>query len=491
MTLSRRTFLRQTAELAVAGGASYGLLSAFGCGSVNVAPAGLPWNALARSLSGRLLRPGDAGFAQLALPNNLRYANVLPAGIALCANGADVSASILWARSNRVPLIARSGGHSYAGYSTTTGLMIDVSAMNGFSFDRATGVATLEGGARNRDVYAQCRKLGVAITHGRCLQVGVAGLVLGGGVGFNMRTHGLTCDQLVSSKIVTADGRTHQLVDDRDDDGLLWACRGAGGGNFGINTSFSFQTFEVGAITVYDLFWNDDTENVFLALVRALEAAPLSLGCKVSASLLHGPAPNVKVELLGQIYGTPAELHEILQPVYAVARPSSGFVKQTAYWHGQDLISESGLPEFYQERSRFFDETISGDDVATIFAWLRRWPATVKSAAFKMFQTGGRVNAIPPGATAFVHRTSRWLGSVSVNWEDDTSAEDVAGNLDWQSGFYNAIVPLAKGGAYQNFIDPSLRDWKSAYYGSNLARLETIKSRVDPTHTFTFPEAIP
>ncbi len=490
MTLNRRVFLRQTAGLAIAGGASYGLLSAFGCGSVNVAPAGLPWNALARSLTGRLVRPGDAGFARLALPNNLRYANVLPAGIALCANAADVSTSILWARNHGVPIVARSGGHSYAGYSTTMGLMIDVSAMNGFSFDRATGIATLEGGARNGDVYAQCRKLGVAITHGRCLQVGVAGLVLGGGVGFNMRTHGLTCDQLVSSDIVTANGRMHQLVDDRDDD-LLWACRGAGGGNFGINTSFRFQTFEVGPITVYDLFWDDDTENVFLALVNALEAAPPSLGCKVSASLLHGAAPNVTVEVLGQMYGTPAELHEILQSVYTVARPSSGFVNYTAYWQGQDLISEPGLPEFYQERSRFFDEAMSGDDVATIFAWLRRWPATVKSAAFKMFQTGGRVNATPPGATAFVHRSSRWLSSVSVNWEDDTPAGEVARNLDWQSGFYDAIVPLAKGGAYQNFIDPSLRDWKSAYYGSNLARLETIKRRVDPAHIFTFQEAIP
>lgn len=494
--MNRRAFLARAAAATAAGSGGLGLLSTFGCSSTSVtpAPSGPNWGALARSLTGRLLRPGNTDYLAFALPNNLRYASVRPGGIAVCANAQDVGTSILWARENDVPLVARSGGHSYAGYSTTTGLMIDLAEMRSFAFDAATGIATLGGGARNADVFSYCRKHNVAITHGRCLSVGVTGLALGGGAGFNMRAHGLTCDQLVATEIVTADGKIHTLGS-ADYDDLFWACRGAGGGNLGINTSTSFQTFEVGRITAYDLRWDRDQEKIFAALMSALEAAPSTLGCKVTASVTsaeHGGAAQLEVQLLGQLYGSPAELHDILQPVYAVAPPTKvEFLEELAYWDAQDKLSEAGDPEYFQERSRFFNVPIDGDAVATIFSGLRRWPATVKAASFKVFETGGRINTVAPSATAFVHRTSRWLASTGVVWEASTTPDTLARNLAWQSDFYEAFVPLAKGGAFQNFIDPSLADWRNAYYGSNLARLEAIKHRVDPTHVFNFAEAIP
>ncbi|MBV8491426.1 MAG: FAD-binding oxidoreductase [Candidatus Eremiobacteraeota bacterium] len=492
--MDRRAFLRQSLGFTVAGTAALGALAGCGGTTATVAPPGNAWNELARMLSGELLLPGSANFATLALPNNLRYAGVRPAGIALCANASDVGTSLLWAQAHGVPLVARSGGHSYGGYSTTTGLMIDVAAMNAFAFDSATGIATLGAGARNRDVYAQGRKFGFAITHGRCLNVGVVGLALGGGVGFNMRAHGLTCDQLTACDIVTADGRLHTLRDPNDDDGLLWACRGAGGGNFGIVTSMEFQTFTVDTMTAYDLTWETDVERIFPVLVAALEAAPVTLGCKVSLGVSapqHGATtPPISLQLLGQLAGTPAELEDIIAPALGIARPK-GFVRQTSYWDAQNLLSELGLPEYFHESSRFYDGPIAAGDPDTFFSWLRRWPATVHAAAFKLFQTGGRVNAVAPAATSFVHRNSEWLSSVAIVWERDTPPEDVRRNLEWQQAFYAALVPLAGGGAYQNFIDPSLADWKTAYYGTNLPRLETIKRRVDPHHVFRFPEAIP
>jgi FAD/FMN-containing dehydrogenase len=495
---NRRAFLVRSATAALAGGAGFGLLSALGCsGNAGVAPAtsALPWGALARSLRGRLVLPNDAGFLELARPNNLRYAAALPAGIAMCVNARDVSSSILWARENGVPLVARTGGHSYAGYSTTTGLMIDLGLMNSFAFDRATGIATFGGGARNREVFSECRKASVAITHGRCLSVGVAGLALGGGVGFNMRAYGLTCDRMTATEIVTADGKIHTPDASSDYDALFWACRGAGGGNLGINTSLTFQTFPVSRLTAYDLRWNRDQERVFEALTSTLEAAPATLGCKVSANLssvAHGGTGQIEVQLLGQFYGSVADLLEILQPVYAIARPSSvGFLEELAYWDAQDKLSEAGAPEYFQERSRFFNEAIDGAAIAEIFKWLQRWPGTAAATSFKLFETGERVNAIAPAATAFVHRSSRWLGSIGLVWEGTTPPGAVQHNLEWQAEFYAAIAPFAKGGAYQTFVDPSLGDWKTAYYGENLERLETVKKRVDPTHVFNFPEAIP
>ncbi|HZY98541.1 MAG TPA: FAD-binding protein [Candidatus Baltobacteraceae bacterium] len=485
--LDRRAFLT--------GAAGFAFLA--GCGGNAITPKpqpGLPWKALAKRLTGRVVLPGDSGYGILSRPNNLRYAFRRPAGIALCKNANDVAASILWARENGVPVVARSGGHSYAGYSTTTGLMIDVSPMRSLSFDRAGGILTVGGGARNVTVFDGCRDLGVAIPHGRCFRVGVAGLALGGGIGFDMRPNGVTSDTMTATEIVTADGTMHR-VGVNDDSDLFWACRGGGGGNFGINTSFSFQTFAVGRMTAFELWWDSDLEAVFERMVAALEGAPNGMGNKVSVVLTPDAITGktqMKLQLLGQLDGTSQQLREILQPVYALREPDEiRFVEELPYWQAEVKVSEPGLPTYFKERSRFFNQPFDGRAIATAFDWCRRWPATVKSAAFKAFQTGGAVNALPASATAFVHRTSHWLASIDIVWSEDTSQGALQKSLDWQTRFYDALVPIAKGGAYQNFIDPSLNDWKTAYYGANIARLEAVKKRVDPNDVFTFPEAIP
>src|ERR1044072_2180610 len=166
---------------------------------------------LSNRLPGPVLRPADFDFTKFNLPNNLRYADVRPAGIALCASNGDVAEAIQWCRQYNVPFVSRSGGHSYAGFSMTTGLTIDLSMMNAPYYDPGTGVVRIGAGARNQILYAALRKANIAITHGRCPTVGVAGFVLGGGIGFNMRANGLACDQVVESEIVLADGRVRTL----------------------------------------------------------------------------------------------------------------------------------------------------------------------------------------------------------------------------------------------------------------------------------------
>jgi FAD/FMN-containing dehydrogenase len=301
---------------------------------------------------------------------------------------------------------------------------------------------------------------------------------------------------MIATDVVTADGTIRKATASSGDEALFWACSGAGGGNFGINTSLSFQTFAVHRLTAYDLRWSgDDLENVFQALASALEAAPAALGCRLNAgitSAAHGGSGEIVVRLLGQFDGSIADLLEILQPAYTIAPPSHVyFLEELPYWDAQDKLSEAGLPESYHESSRFYNDAIDATTVGEVFTWLRRWPATAASAAFKLFETGERVNAIAPGASAFVHRNSKWLSSIGLVWEGSTPASAVQRDLEWQSAFYDAIVPLAKGGAYQNFIDPSLRDWQDAYYGTNLPRLQSIKKRLDPKHVFKFPESIP
>ncbi|HXR35535.1 MAG TPA: FAD-dependent oxidoreductase, partial [Candidatus Binataceae bacterium] len=217
----------------------------------------------------------------LARPNNLRYASVLPAGIVRCKSTTDAAQAILWSREFNVPLIARSGGHSYAGYSTTTGLMLDLSLMNRTSFDPSTGIVTVGGGVVNRDLYRALKEANVTITHGRCPSVGGAAFVLGGGVGFNMRRYGLACDQMLKTTLVDADGNVLTATPGENAD-LFWACRGAGGGNLGINTSLSLQTFPVQDLTVFRLAWNSNPQDLYAALVDALAAAPATLGSRLA-----------------------------------------------------------------------------------------------------------------------------------------------------------------------------------------------------------------
>jgi berberine-like enzyme len=204
----------------------------------------------------------------------------------------------------------------------------------------------------------------------------------------------------------------------------------------------------------------------------------------------YASGTDVAVSVIGQLDGTPQEMADIFRPVFSVAPPSSVDIEQMAYWDGQAFLEEEGPPDHYQERSRFFGPMPDGA-ISTIFDWARRWPGSSETAEVKFFQTGDRMNTVPSDATAFVHRDSRWLGSISVNWGTQDSQRIVQANLDWQAGLYGELLTFTSGGAYQNFPDPSLTDWQQSYYGNNLKRLEAIKSSVDPRFFFRFDQAIP
>jgi FAD/FMN-containing dehydrogenase len=495
MSITRRQFLRGSAQLVLGAGVSVGLRSRAAARVPTDGASARAWLELARRLSGPVLRPGDPGYAAIAQPNNLRFGSVLPWGIARCESADDVAQSVLWSREVGVPLAARGGGHSYAGYSTTRGLLIDLSLMNRVEFDTATGIVTVGGGARNGLLYAALRQQGVAITHGRCPGVGVGGFFLGGGIGFNMRARGLACDQLVGTELVTADGR-RLTVDDGEHADLFWACRGGAGGNFGINTAFSVQTFPVRDLTAFRITWFARPREVYAALLAALDAAPPRLGSRVQITA-RTPRQvsfggDVAIVLLGQLQGTSDELREILGPVYAVATPLSETILTTDYWDAQvNFLAEPGPPGFYQERSRFFAGPLGAEAIDTAFFWARQVPTTTLGAFMVLFQTGAAVNALAPDATAFVHRGSAWLMTIALDWGADDPPDLVEQNRAWQDMFYDAMLPFASAESYQNFPDPSLADWPQAYYGDNLPRLRLVKAAVDPAGVFRYPQGIP
>jgi hypothetical protein len=457
------------------------------------------WRHLADKLSGPLLLATSFDLSSIAVPYNSRYAQNLPDAIALCRSTEDIAVAITWCRENQVPLVVQSGGHSYAGYSMRRGgLMINTLLMRSVSL--ANGDLTVAGGMRNQDIYGVLEPSTLAVTHGRCPNVGAAGFLLGGGIGFNMRAHGMACDQVTASEIVTADGQIRRLTPQSTgiEGDLYWACRGGGGGNFGINTSFTLATFPAEPLTVFNLTWTAATHNakkVALALIPSLEKGPAGLGTRVS---LHAPRPKdrmhgagVLISLIGQLKGTPKDLGDILHDVYAIDKPQQAMIWGDApYWSVQKLLEEVDGPVPFQERSTFARPGKAAEAIAHTFERLMHWPGTSGVGDLRFFQTGGKINDTSATSTAFVHRDSEWIMDVGLTWSAADPPYAVQASRIWQDAFYAALRPFSTGGAYQNFVDPSLVDWRHAYYGENLRRLEDIKKKVDPERLFDFPQAI-
>ena len=203
---------------------------------------------LSRELSGKVVTPGDAGYANGRLVYDTVYDNVRPRAIAYCESTEDVERAVGWAGRHDIRIAARCGGHSYGGYSTTRGVVVDVTRMNRISV--GDGVATVGAGTLLIDLYSRLWRRRVTVPGGSCPTVGIAGLALGGGVGLSGRRFGTTADNIRELTIVTADGEALVCSANQNED-LYWACRGGGGGNFGIVSSFVFDTHPVDEVTTY------------------------------------------------------------------------------------------------------------------------------------------------------------------------------------------------------------------------------------------------
>lgn len=491
-SISRRHFLEGLASLGVLASAGFATLPA--CVSADESSS---LDELESRLPGRVLRPGSADYARFTTPWNLRWTGKRPVAKAVvrAASTSDVATALKWASETGTRIVPRSGGHSYSGYSTTEGVTIDVSAMTDVAFDAALGRATLGGGARNAHAYAALAAAGRTVTHGRCYQVGVAGLVLGGGIGFNMRRLGLTCDQLVETEVVLASGDVLRASANENAD-LFWAARGAGGGNFGIHTSFVLETHPAVDVIAFDRTFTTRVDELLAKLLELSFDPPRALGIKfnVRATVSPDGAKAVVLNLLGQWAGPQADLDAWLAPLIALAAPDPGlgYVKPLGYWDAQKLLSDEGAPEFMYERSRYVTDRLSNDAVSAVLTNLRAWPGVSgQAASWKGFLTGGKIRDVAPDATAFVHRRDWLLSTIDLNWNASDDPARVLSSLEWLDAFHDTMARFTTAESYQNFIDDGQADWPRAYHGANLERLVGIKQRLDPSNVFAFAQSIP
>ncbi len=478
------------------------------------APSPADWAALATDLAGPLVRPGDSGYPTAKLLFDPRFDVLRPTGIAYVANQHDVSTCLAFARKFGVPFTARAGGHGYAGWSGTNGLIIDVSNLKTVTVSGTT--ATVRAGARLIDFYHGLAAEGRAVPGGVCPTVGIAGLTLGGGVGVFARAYGLTCDNLESLQLVTADGAVltatggaSQYAD------LFWACQGGGGGNFGVATSFTFRTWRAPEPVLFSAHWPwARAARVVGAWQSWAPHAPDELWSKlILLADVGGRAPTV--QLSGACLGSASDAANLLDRLYTMAGapPSSSSLSGPQPFLTA-MLSEAGcstigyqachLPWYSSggtlarqaqfSKSDFFTAPLSAAGVGTLLAGVAALQGTAGNhdgiGGVQLDSFGGAVNRVSPGATAFVHRNALFMAQYTTDWYPGATAAGISAQHAWIRQFWSSMRPYASGQAYQNYVDPDLANWRQAYYGANYPRLAAVKRKYDPSGLFTFPQAI-
>lgn len=519
LRLSRRTLLRRAASagLALAGGAlaacarlSGGTAPAPGRGQPSSpSPSPTPatpadWRSLAGGLQGTLIRPDQSGYAQARELYNPEFDRIHPAAVAYCASAADVQRCIDFVRRHPLDIALRSGGHSYAGYSTTTGLVVDVSRLHAVLPDSAAATAQVGAGARMIDIYAGLAAAGVCVPGASCPTVGIAGLALGGGLGVLDRKLGLTLDNTLAVQIVTADGVVRTVDADHDPD-LFWACRGGGGGNFGAVVGFRFRTHPTGDLALFDLQWDwAGADQAIPAWLAWASAGPDALWS--NCVLTTGNPP--RLEMSGVFQGTPQDLSVLLDALQtsAGAAPRARQVWQSGFLTA--MLSEAGCANRTVTQCHL-SSTPGGELGRTAFAAKSDFLARPLSSSgvtalldavashggggggLLLDASGGAINRVAPDATAFCHRNDLCSLQYYTSWSETATASVRNAQRAWLTHAWQSMRPHVSGYAYQNYIDPQLPDWAHAYYGANLPRLERVKRRYDPDNLFRFAQSIP
>jgi FAD/FMN-containing dehydrogenase len=414
-----------------------------------------------------------------------------PGLVARCGGTADVAAAVRFARDHDLEIAVRGGGHNVGGTAICDrGLVIDLSAMRAVSVDPPARKALVQGGALWGDVDHETQAHGLATTGGIVSHTGVGGLSLGGGIGWLMRKHGLTVDNLVEAEVVTADGEiVRASADDHPD--LFWALRG-GGGNFGVVTSFRFSLHPLGpAVLAGPVFWAaDDTADV-LRFYRDFAAdAPDELGTIVRLGTIP-PLPVVDDELhfrpaiaVASCYAGPVEAGErALRPLRRFGTPLVDLVGPTLYVDHQRSIDDT-VPHgwhYYWKGTNLGGLSDTVIDIVAEHAYRAGSPRSYAA----IFHIGGAVARTPRDATAYSGRAAAHTMSIDAVWLPDQHDALATSETAWARAFFDALQPH-RAGVYVNFLDADddQSRIREAYDDTTYQRLVEVKAKYDPQNAF-------
>lgn len=428
-------------------------------------------------LRGELLIPTDTGYDMARTVWNAMI-DKRPALIARCAGVTDVITCINFARTHNLLFSVRGGGHNVAGNAVCeSGLMIDLSPMRGIRIDPTNRTARAEAGLTWHELDHETLAFGLATTGGTVSHTGIAGLTLGGGLGWLMAKHGFTCDNLLSADIVTAEGKFLTVSKTQNED-LFWAIRG-GGGNFGIVTSFEYRLHPIdskilGGMVLYPM----DQAKEVLQFYRAYSAnAPDDL--TAFAGLLTTPDGLPVVAVVAAWFGSFAEGEQHLNPLREFGSPLADLIGEIPYQQLQTLFDAAapfGIRRYW--KSGYCAE-LTDDLLEILISHMAINPSPFSLLLF--FHIHGAAARIGLSETAFTARQNQWDIDIISQWRDVTEDEK---NIGWARTFWQKIEPFTKG-VYMNHLDAD--DSASrvrAAYGRNYERLASIKSKYDPGNLF-------
>ncbi|WBB58344.1 FAD-binding oxidoreductase [Streptomyces sp. WMMC500] len=445
-------------------------------------------DAFASRLRGRLLRPGEPGYESAReLWNGM--IDRRPALVARCAGDEDVVAAVHFARDNGLPVAVHGGGHGVAGHAVCDGgLVIDLSEMRRVDVDPEGRRAVAQGGCTLGDVDRETQRHGLATPLGVVTQTGIGGLTLSGGMGWLRRKHGLSCDNLLSARVVTADGRLLVADGSRHRD-LFWALRG-GGGNFGVVTSFEYRLHPVGPeVFVCFVFYPAARANeVLRACERYLserpdDFAPIGLLGKVPEAADFPREAHGKdcAAVLAPYPGDPAEGERLLRPLREIADPIRDLSGTMPYEEAQAILDED-----YPDGWRYYWKSMNVPELSD--ALIERIAAHAAAApsprsTIDVWYQGGAMARVGEQETAFANRDAPYLVGIEANWEAEA---DSAENVTWVRDAFADLRTFSAGGVYLNFpgfLEEGERLLREGY-GVNYERLSAVKAEYDPANLF-------
>jgi FAD/FMN-containing dehydrogenase len=452
-------------------------------------PAPLPIEDLRPTVRGRVIGPEDTDYDRARTVMYGGVADDRPAVIVKVADADDVVRVIELARETGLELAVRSGGHSAAGHSVVDGgIVLDVSDLKSIDIDADERTVWAGSGLTAAELSKALDEHDLGIGFGDTGSVGIAGITLGGGVGYLSRKYGLTIDDLIAAEIVTADGAILQVDADHDPD-LFWAIRG-GGGNFGVVSRFRYRVHEIGQAYGGMLILPATVDTV-AGYIAAAEAAPEELGT-IANVMPCPPMPFVPAEHHGELVifgilacvGDQAAAERAVAPFRALATPLADLVHPMRY----PEIYPPEDPDYHPKavaRTMFIDHV--DRPVATlILDRLAASDASMRAAQLRVL--GGAMSRVPADATAYAHRSSRIMVNIAVFYDgpDDKPAREA-----WVAEFADAL-DQGDDGAYVNFVaDEGVERIHAAYPGATWDRLAAIKARYDPTNLFHRNQNIP
>ena len=464
------------------------------------------WQQLQAKLQGDLLFQSADGFERLKKAANARYDEIPTAVIIRCKTAADVQHAIRFIRQYQLPFALRSGGHSYTGLSSTSGVLLDTGLLNQLSLHHH--IASIGAGAKLGDVYARLGQEQRSIPAGSCASVGIAGLVLGGGLGIADRRFGLTCDALRRVELVTATG---ELIycSASEHPALFWALRGGGGGQFGIATHFEFDTFATAPIRNYiGRYPLKDGNKVLSVWQQWLKKLPDEIWTQATVWFNGQKDAKPEIQLRACSMGHPALLSQHWHLLVLQLGNIWAEVDMQDHQYLDFMLTDCDgleMPECklpnQDERgqlkrvamagsSDIFNDYLPLSALHHLLNAIRKRHADGFRGGLMLTSMGGAISRVPAAESAFAHRaavlSAQYLFSGPVGTPESMLQEGAV----WVNQMRQQMRPWSTNGAYLNYTDALIKDWPQAYYGDNYVALQQLKRQYDPTNLFRFAQSI-